>query len=71
MATKEIIKCCPFCGGHEVSICRTNAQACWIRCAQCGADAEAAPRRKGAIENWNRRHYDDEPATIVDDGDIL
>jgi len=27
----ETIKCCPFCGSHEVQVCRTNPDACWIR----------------------------------------
>ena len=65
----ETIKCCPFCGSHEVEICRTNPQACWIRCADCGADADSHPTRKGAVANWNRRHYDETPAAVIDDGD--
>lgn len=65
----ERIKCCPFCGSHEVEVCRTNKLACWIRCAECGADARSSPFRFEAIANWNRRHYDDTPAAIVDDMD--
>lgn len=37
----ETIKRCPFCGSREVEICRTNQHACWIRCADCGADAQS------------------------------
>lgn len=65
----KALKCCPFCGSHEVEICRTNPYACWVRCAECGCDAESAKTRAGAIANWNRRHYDDETATVVDDSD--
>ncbi len=61
------LKCCPFCGSHEVQICRTNPQACWIRCDECGANAQPHPTRSGAIDNWNRRHYDDVPANIAND----
>lgn len=67
MATR--IKCCPFCGSHEVHLCRTNPHACWVRCAGCGADAESNAKRSRAIENWNRRYQDDKPATIVEDDD--
>lgn len=66
---KETLKCCPFCGSHEVEVCRTNPRACWIRCASCGADAESRPTRRGAFSNWNRRHYDDRPVKIVEDQD--
>ena len=67
MMPKEILKCCPFCGRHKVEICRTNANACWVRCSVCGADAESHGDRARAIANWNRRHYDDKPAKVVDD----
>lgn len=63
----KIIKCCPFCGSHEVQVCRTNDYACWIRCSGCGCDAESDPTRKGAIANWNRRHYDDATSVVVED----
>lgn len=63
------IKCCPFCGSHDVQVCRTNPGACWIRCDDCGADSESHRTRKGAISNWNRRHYDETPSVIVGDGD--
>jgi len=64
------LKCCPFCGSHKVEIARTNGSACWVVCDRetgCGAASESHADRKRAIENWNRRHYDDEPATIVYD----
>ncbi len=63
------IRCCPFCGSHEVEVCRTNPNACWIRCAVCGCDAENDKTRVGAIANWNRRHFDEEAVAIVDDSD--
>lgn len=70
----EIIKRCPFCGGREVEICRTNRHACWIRCADCGAAAQSDATRAGAIAFWNRRHIEedgcDTRATVIDDGDI-
>jgi Lar family restriction alleviation protein len=69
MANKEIIKCCPFCGSDEVEVCRTNKNAYWIRCGECGADAESHRTRKRAINNWNRRIYNDIPSTITDDQD--
>jgi Lar family restriction alleviation protein len=64
-----MIKCCPFCGSHKVEIARTNENACWVVCEDCGAEAQSDKTRKGAIQNWNRRHYDDLPSTITDDMD--
>lgn len=69
MMTKEVIKCCPFCGSHSVEVCRTNPEACWIACDECGAEAQSAKHRKDAVANWNRRHYDDQPAVVNDDMD--
>ena len=63
------IRCCPFCGSHEVEVCRTNPNSCWIRCAVCGCDAESDKTRVGAIANWNRRHFDEDAVAIVDDND--
>jgi len=62
---------CPFCGSVEVEICRTNPNACWVRCAQCGADSQSHRTRAKAISNWNRRscHHGHMPARIVDDDD--
>ena len=65
----EKIKCCPFCGGHEVIVCRTNPNACWIRCDACLSEAKSHKTRKGAIALWNRRYYDDVPAVIIEDDD--
>ena len=66
---KETLKCCPFCGSHSVTVCRTNPHACWVRCCECGADSESHATRKGAFANWTRRHYDDTPAAIEEDDD--
>jgi len=63
----ETLKGCPFCGSHSVNVCRTNKNACWIQCEDCGADAESCKTRTGAFKNWNRRYYDDVPATIIYD----
>lgn len=60
---------CPFCPSWEVEICRTNPNACWVRCAQCGADAQSHRTRTGAIANWNRRHNSLLRASIVSDDD--
>jgi hypothetical protein len=64
------LKCCPFCGSHKVIVCRTNPFACWVRCDACFAEAPSHRTRRGAFKNWNRRHYDDIPADIVQDDDI-
>ena len=64
----EIIMSCPFCGSTDVSVCRTNVNACWIECEACGAGSESHKTRKVAIENWNRR-FEACEATIVEDGD--
>lgn len=63
------LRCCPFCGSHEVEVARTNKNACWIECDACGASAKSAPTRNRAFANWNRRYHDDVPATIVEDMD--
>lgn len=60
---------CPFCPSFEVEICRTNPNACWVRCAQCGAEAQSHRTRRGAIANWNRRHHSTYTASIVFDMD--
>lgn len=65
----KIIKCCPFCGSHEIEICRTNPNACWIKCADCGAESESSKTRKQAIQNWNRRYHDDFSSIIIYDQD--
>ena len=62
-------KCCPFCGGLEVEVCRTNIHACWIRCSACGADAQSHKTRRGAVAQWNRRRDLAARATIVSDDD--
>lgn len=51
----KLIKPCPFCGSKKVEVCRTNPDACWIRCGKCGADAPSHKERKKAISIWNRR----------------
>lgn len=66
---REYINCCPFCGSDEVEICRTNKQACWVRCANCGADAPSHRYRKKAIFTWNQRFNNTQSAKIVDDQD--
>ncbi len=66
----DIIKCCPFCGNHGVEVCRTNKNACWIRCSECSAETESDKTRMGAISNWNKRYYDDTPAKIVHDDEV-
>lgn len=63
---------CPFCGGFEVDICRTNPNACWVRCAndECGAETNSDRTRSGAIANWNRRSLPSlQTASIRDDDD--
>jgi hypothetical protein len=50
----EKIKSCPFCGGKKIWVCRTNENACWIRCDKCWGETESASDRKTAIKNWNR-----------------
>jgi Lar family restriction alleviation protein len=66
----ENIKCCPFCGADEVLICRTNPNACWIECADCGATAASSSTREGAIDNWNDRvEKVDTYAKVIEDDD--
>ena len=64
---QEQIKPCPFCGSKKVEVCRTNENACWIRCEKCGADSESDPSRKRAIQIWNRRPKTEGFAKIVFD----
>lgn len=70
--TEEELKCCPFCGSDEVIVCRTNPYACWIRCSECGADAEHGETRIEAFANWNRRIKGDQKyAKIVEDDEAV
>jgi Lar family restriction alleviation protein len=66
---KEFIRCCPFCGSHEVGIARTNPIACWVVCTECDAQTESRPERAQAIDIWNQRYFDDRPSKIVWDDD--
>lgn len=50
----EELKKCPFCDG-EGSMCNTNPHAFWIRCNDCGADAESGDSVGIGVHNWNRR----------------
>ncbi len=68
---KENTKPCPFCGSKKVEVCRTNENACWIRCARCGADAPSNPSRKEAIRIWNSRPVVIGFSKIVEDDEIL
>jgi len=66
----DIIKCCPFCGSKCVEVARTNKDACWICCADCGSESNSHKTREGAIKIWNERHEDNgSPSLIVDDMD--
>lgn len=67
----EKIKPCPFCGSKKVDVCRTNENACWIRCGRCGADAPGDPHRKVAISIWNKRPKVEGFAKIEWDDEIL
>jgi hypothetical protein len=62
-------KDCPFCGSDKVDICRTNPNACWVRCANCYADAPSDRTRIGALKNWNRRDGLGLTASIAEDDD--
>ena len=59
------IRCCPFCGSHEVEIHRSLYGRHWLRCASCGAEHKTALSRGVAIAQWNQRHFDEVSATIV------
>lgn len=64
----ETVLSCPHCPSTEVVIARTNPNACWVECANCGAKAASAPTRAEAVANWNRT-VKRVQATVVDDGD--
>jgi hypothetical protein len=66
----EKIKSCPFCGSKKIQICRTNPDACWIRCDRCWGETESDPTRQGAIRKWNREKERTFDTKIVDDDDL-
>lgn len=43
-----------ICGCTEMKLLRTNDQACWIHCLDCGSESEAFAKRKDAIKFWNQ-----------------
>lgn len=43
---------CPFCGG-EADFCETGVW--WVRCGECGTDAQCGDTREEAARLWNRR----------------
>lgn len=63
----EEIKPCPFCGSKKVDICRTNPDACWVRCHKCDTDAPSFKTREEAIQFWNTRTPQEGFAEIVFD----
>ncbi len=65
----EKILSCPFCGYEMVDICRTNENACWVECVNCGGKSESAATREEAIANWNRRSNIPRLAQVNDDMD--
>ena len=69
MSRGEFIKGCPFCGSNKVNVCRTNRNACWIECDECGGSSESAKFRILAIGNWNQRSLGAGPVIIVNDLD--
>ena len=63
----EKIKPCPFCGSKKVEICRTNENACWVRCARCSSESDSRPKRIDAIKLWNKRPKVEGYAKIISD----
>lgn len=61
------MKSCPFCGSKELELCRTNENACWVRCAKCGAESPSAKKRDDAIAVWNTRVESNDNAVFVED----
>jgi len=66
---QELILTCPFCGHDEIVICRTNKNACWVRCDNCGTDGKVFSKRKDAIKFWNKTFLRTDDAHIIDDQD--
>ena len=66
---REKILSCPFCGGTEGDIARTNANACWVECCGCGGKTESRKHRGAAIALWNIRHTANVLAVIAYDMD--
>jgi Lar family restriction alleviation protein len=64
---KEKVKPCPFCGSKKVEINRTNQNACWVSCTECGAHVWSDPSRQAAIKFWNRRRGVTGQSTIIYD----
>ncbi len=66
----EKIKPCPFCGSKKIDICRTNENACWLRCARCSGESGSTPLREDAIRIWNKRPKVEGFAKIDWDSDL-
>lgn len=49
------LKACPFCGSLDLDVASTNAQAHWISCENCFAQASAGDTLAEGARNWNRR----------------
>ena len=64
---KEKIRFCPFCASLRVDICRTNKNACWVECSDCGARTQSHKHRESAIALWNTRAVNYPLADILDD----
>ena len=67
VANKEGMESCPFCGCQQLIVCRTNPNACWVRCDNCGAESGSKKKRKAALTRWNSRSSPFDAVIIADD----
>ena len=53
---------CPFCGeGANLGVTEEFRDDCYtVKCYMCGACGGTSNHKARAIENWNRRHLEDE-----------
>ena len=63
------VRACPFCAGTDVEVCRTNENACWLRCEMCGIDGPTHATLRDAVRAWDSRPPQKEAATVTRNDD--
>lgn len=65
-------KPCPFCGGNDLSLCKSGSKDLYVRCRDCGTEGPSTGSGVGAWGLWNKRFDPDcdknlkEPETLDD-----
>ena len=63
----EELKPCPFCGGKNVRIHKSELGVCWCTCFQCSSSGAVSKNEQEAAKAWNRRDEPPNPPLTLDE----